>query len=201
MPTSMTRLMIPMRYRNTPDTVVPISPVVCCRAEPPSCTWPASARTPMPSRRHRPNTTLEWPRENQNPTDSGRCRSAISLRVVLSIAAMWSASNACRMPRVYAVSPIPIPNALPPKLNRAGSTKSTRVLQPTRCRATIRVSIHPRRRHSARDRAPDDRDARRSSSPMATSSFRLSTDPVARFRPPRAGRDESSTGRGPFRRR
>jgi hypothetical protein len=45
-------------------------------------------------------TPEEWPRENQNPTDSGRLPSDISLRVVLSIAAMWSASKACRMPRV-----------------------------------------------------------------------------------------------------
>ena len=45
-------------------------------------------------------TTLEWPRANQKPTDTGRLPSAISLRVVLSIAAMWSASKACRMPSV-----------------------------------------------------------------------------------------------------
>ena len=57
-----------------------------------------------------PNTMLEWPSENQNPTETGRLPSAISLRVVLSIAAMWSASNACRMPSVYAVSPRPTPS-------------------------------------------------------------------------------------------
>ena len=45
-------------------------------------------------------TTLEWPSANQKPTDTGRLPSAISLRVVLSIAAMWSASKACRIPRV-----------------------------------------------------------------------------------------------------
>ena len=47
--------------------------------------------------------------ENQNPTDSGRLFSDISLRVVLSIAAMWSASKACRIPSVYAVMPSPKP--------------------------------------------------------------------------------------------
>ncbi len=47
-----------------------------------------------------PNTIVECPRLNQNPTDSGRVRSCMSLRVVLSIAAMWSTSNACRMPSV-----------------------------------------------------------------------------------------------------
>ena len=46
------------------------------------------------------NTTLECPREKKNPTESGRWPSLTSLRVVLSIAAMWSASNACRMPSV-----------------------------------------------------------------------------------------------------
>ena len=50
------------------------------------------------------NTIVEWPSENQNPTDSGRgppsARSSSSLRVVLSTAAMWSASNACRSPNV-----------------------------------------------------------------------------------------------------
>lgn len=59
-------------------------------------------------------TTLEWPSANQNPTDTGRLPSAISLRVVLSIAAMWSASNACRIPRVYAVTPRPMPKAFDP---------------------------------------------------------------------------------------
>ena len=41
---------------------------------------------------------VECPSEKKNPTLSGRLPSAISLRVVLSIAAMWSASNAWRMP-------------------------------------------------------------------------------------------------------
>ena len=39
--------------------------------------------------------------QREEESDSkGRCPSLISLRVVLSMAAMWSASNACRMPRV-----------------------------------------------------------------------------------------------------
>jgi hypothetical protein len=48
----------------------------------------------------RTNTMLEWPREKKKPVDSGRLPSPTSLRVVLSIAAMWSASKACRMPSV-----------------------------------------------------------------------------------------------------
>ncbi len=46
------------------------------------------------------NTTEEWPSEKKKPIDSGRLPSPTSLRVVLSMAAMWSASNACRMPSV-----------------------------------------------------------------------------------------------------
>ena len=89
-----------MSSRNVPDTRVPTSPVTFCSADPPSRTSPTSTRMPNASSRHSPNTTLECPSENQNPTDIGRLRSAISFRVVLSIAAMWSASNACRMPSV-----------------------------------------------------------------------------------------------------
>ena len=40
------------------------------------------------------NTIVECPSEKKNPTLIGRLPSAISLRVVLSIAAMWSASKA-----------------------------------------------------------------------------------------------------------
>ncbi|CPB23809.1 Uncharacterised protein [Mycobacterium tuberculosis] len=54
---------------------------------------------------------------------------------------------------MYAVSPTPMPNALPPKLSRAGSTKSVTVSQPTRCKATITANIRPRRHHSAAVRA------------------------------------------------
>ena len=45
-------------------------------------------------------TIVECPSEKKKPTLSGRWPSVISLRVVLSIAAMWSASNACRRPSV-----------------------------------------------------------------------------------------------------
>ena len=59
-----------------------------------------SARMPTFSSTASANTMVEWPREKKNPTDSGRLPSLTSLRVVLSIAAMWSASKACRMPSV-----------------------------------------------------------------------------------------------------
>jgi hypothetical protein len=51
----------------------------------------------------------EWPTANQNPTDLGLEPSAVSLRVVLSMAAMWSGSKAWRRPKVYAVRPSPMP--------------------------------------------------------------------------------------------
>ena len=46
------------------------------------------------------NTIDECPSEKKNPMLTGRRPSAMSLRVVLSIAAMWSASKAWRMPSV-----------------------------------------------------------------------------------------------------
>ena len=52
---------------------------------------------------------LEWPSAKKNPVASGRWPSAMSLRVTLSIAEMWSASNACRNPRVHAVIATPRP--------------------------------------------------------------------------------------------
>ena len=42
--------------------------------------------------------SLEWPSEKKKPADSGRLPSCMSLRTTLSIAAMWSASTACRSP-------------------------------------------------------------------------------------------------------
>ena len=74
--------------------------VVYCRCELPFLTCSSRPRMPKFSSTASANTTLEWPREKKNPVDSGRLPSPTSLRVVLSIAAMWSASNACRMPRV-----------------------------------------------------------------------------------------------------
>jgi hypothetical protein len=43
--------------------------------------------------RARPNTTLEWPSENQKPPDNDRVPSPTSLRVVLSITASNSRSE------------------------------------------------------------------------------------------------------------
>ncbi len=79
---------------------MPITLVTPCRTEPLLRTWEFTARMPKFSKMARMKTTDEWPSEKKKPTDSGRLPSPTSLRVVLSIAAMWSASNACRMPSV-----------------------------------------------------------------------------------------------------
>ena len=93
---------------------MPTRPVTPCSVEPSVSTWPASALTPRLNSSASPNTTLEWPSEKKNPTLSGRLPSAMSLRVVLSIAAMWSASKAWRSPSVYAVTPMPTPKTCVP---------------------------------------------------------------------------------------
>ena len=79
---------------------MPIQLVTWCRLEPSLLTGPASVRMPTANRNASANTIVECPSENQKPTLSGRLPSAISLRVVLSIAEMWSASNAWRSPSV-----------------------------------------------------------------------------------------------------
>ena len=89
-----------IRNRKNPDTQVPTTPVMVCSPELSFLTWLSRPWMPKFSSTASTNTTLEWPREKKNPTESGRLPSLTSLRVVLSIAAMWSASNACRMPSV-----------------------------------------------------------------------------------------------------
>ena len=89
-----------MRYRNVPETPVPIRLVRWCSRDSGWVTGPPSARTPIANRNASANTTDEWPSEKKKPTLMGRLPSDMSLRVVLSMAAMWSASNACRRPSV-----------------------------------------------------------------------------------------------------
>ena len=74
--------------------------VVTCRPEPECFSWVASPRIPKFNMTARRNTTEEWPREKKKPTLSGRFPSCTSFRVVLSMAAMWSASKAWRIPSV-----------------------------------------------------------------------------------------------------
>ena len=87
-PSRITTLIAAITYRNEPETKVPIQFVTWCRFESSFLTGPSSARTPTEIRNASANTIVECPSENQNPTLSGRLPSAISLRVVLSIAEM-----------------------------------------------------------------------------------------------------------------
>jgi glucose-6-phosphate dehydrogenase assembly protein OpcA len=64
------------------------------------------AGVPQATSRPSTNMIVSCPSARNKPTVSGRCSSLISLHVLLSMAAMWSASKACRNPSVYAVSPI-----------------------------------------------------------------------------------------------
>ena len=104
-PARITRFSSPIKNRNDADTIVPNNPPNRSRLDPLSDTAENtvfSATTfPVPIA----TTTVEWPREKKNPNPNGRgcpvpCRSPSTLRVVLSIAEIWSASNACRSPSV-----------------------------------------------------------------------------------------------------
>lgn len=70
-------------------------------------------------------TDVEWPKEKNIPTVTGRCPAAIKRRVMRSIAChlnikfllsgrigfprtdIWSASKACLKPRIYAKTAVP----------------------------------------------------------------------------------------------
>ena len=149
-PTSAARLMSPMATRKIPDTVVPQMPVICCSVDWSSSIAPASARIPRASRATMMKTTELWPRLNQNPTLNGRLPSVISFRVVLSMAAMWSASKACRRPRVYAVTPRPMLNSCPLTWYSCGATRKINVPHPTMCSSRMKVAIPMTDRRSGR---------------------------------------------------
>ena len=87
--------MIPISSRKTADTLVPISPPIS-RKLGMSLMNPAERAITT----ERATTTVEWPSEKKRPTPTGRWPSCISFRVVLSMAAMWSASTAWRRPKV-----------------------------------------------------------------------------------------------------
>jgi hypothetical protein len=60
----------------------------------PLATWLSSAWIPIFKKIASKKTIDECPREKKNPMLSGRFPSPTSFRVVLSMAAMWSASKA-----------------------------------------------------------------------------------------------------------
>ena len=94
----MARFSSPISSRKVPDTPGPTTAPACGSGE--QSRAPLSPRTPATTSAPSANTIVECPSEKKKPTLNGRCPSAISLRVVLSIAPMWSASNACRSPSV-----------------------------------------------------------------------------------------------------
>ena len=69
--------------------LVPIIPPIACRF---SILFIAVAV--MAIKIVRATTIVEWPKEKNRPTPTGRFFSCSSLRVTLSIAEIWSASNA-----------------------------------------------------------------------------------------------------------
>jgi hypothetical protein len=95
-----TRLRIPISNRNEPETTGPTRPVALWRVESSFATAPLRPCTPTVTSTPSAKTIVECPSEKKNPTLSGRWPSFMSLRVVLSIAAMWSASKAWRSPSV-----------------------------------------------------------------------------------------------------
>ena len=84
-----------MTSRNVAETVVPMTPPIDWRAGT-SLTKAADMAMTTESA----TTIVECPSEKKRPTATGRWPSCMSLRVVLSMAAMWSASTAWRRPNV-----------------------------------------------------------------------------------------------------
>ena len=141
MPASTTTFSAAISHRKPADIAVPATPPTCANPELGRTTAPNTARAatviPAPTR----TTTLECPAAKKKPVASGRCPSASSLRVVLSIAAMWSASKAWRQPSVQAVSAAPRPTPRPPRRTWWGSTASTNIPQPPALSARTMASI------------------------------------------------------------
>jgi hypothetical protein len=104
-PARITRFSSPIRNRNDADTIVPKKPPRGSRGEPLFGTAGKTVLSATMMAAPIATTTLEWPKEKKNPKPNGRglpvlCRSPSTLRVVLSTAETWSASKACRKPRV-----------------------------------------------------------------------------------------------------
>ena len=83
-----------MMNRNPAETRVPMTPPTVLNSSKYADSAVAVAATPAAAR----ITTVEWPSAKKSPTLTGRLPCCISLRVALSMAAMWSASTAWRRP-------------------------------------------------------------------------------------------------------
>ena len=86
----MIRLAAAMANRKSAETRVPITPPTLLNWSKWVLSTVAVAATPAAARM----TTVEWPSAKKKPTLTGRLPSCISLRVTLSMAAIWSASTA-----------------------------------------------------------------------------------------------------------
>ncbi len=88
-------------------------------------------------------TIVECPSENQKPTLSGRLPSDISLRVVLSIAEMWSASKAWRRPERVGghADPDRERAAAAEAGSGCGATSASSIRKPATCRPTTTIAI------------------------------------------------------------
>src|SRR5690242_13254670 len=138
-----TRFKTPIATRNPPETSVPTAPPMLL-SSPLSETTPSTIHfTARPSATAMRRTTVEWPSEKKKPTPTGLRPFWRSFRVVLSIAEMWSASNACRNPNVY---------ARPPSARKPGclAPYSRSKPQPRRCRTATEPKKPTMRRRSPR---------------------------------------------------
>ena len=89
-------LKIAMANRNSAETLVPMTPPTAFNDSKCDVSAAAANATPIDIS----TTMAEWPSEKKKPTPTGRWPCCISLRVTLSIAAIWSASTAWRRPNV-----------------------------------------------------------------------------------------------------
>ncbi len=135
MPARTTRLSAAIRYRNVAASEVPMTPPSVSYPEFGSTMAPKTARAAMASPAPAAMMMEECPRAKKNPVPSGRWPSAISLRVVLSIAEMWSASKACRAPSVHAVSATPRPRPRPRNWKWCGAIAKAKIPHPPRLSA------------------------------------------------------------------
>ena len=102
-PSRMTRLAAAIASRKMADTRVPTTPPIPLMAS----SLPCIAEAVAAMARDAKTTMVECPSENHRPTIRGRWPSCISLRTTLSIAAMWSASTAWRIPNTQASRAVP----------------------------------------------------------------------------------------------
>jgi hypothetical protein len=92
----MKRLARPIASRNRAETAVPMTPPMPWNSSSRPCIAAAVAAITIEAS----TTTVEWPSEKKKPAECGDFPSCISLRTTLSMAAMWSASNAWRSPNI-----------------------------------------------------------------------------------------------------